>query len=149
MAHSFHPHPVIGVVKIALYVALLAVLLFFLREMLGGLFVQILLIVFGFGIISTVFAFLMAKFQTVTLEENSITYTSGIFSMRRTVVPYSKITEASYIQGLIQRLFGVGTLSIDSAGGATIAIRMENVRYADLKKIIDEVNAKTGKESGV
>jgi uncharacterized membrane protein YdbT with pleckstrin-like domain len=46
---------------------------------------------------------------------------------------------------LIQRLFGVGSLNIDTAGGSDMAIRMADVKYSDIKLVLGEVKAKGGR----
>jgi membrane protein YdbS with pleckstrin-like domain len=93
-------------------------------------------------------AYLASRFQTLTLEENSMLFQSGIISTRRIMLPYSKITETSYAQGLLQRVFGVGTLNVDTAGGANVAIHIPDVRHEDMKAILSEIKARSGKGDG-
>lgn len=149
MPRSFHPTPLVAAAKILLYAVVFTALLAVVQTMLMGLFLQLLAAVWLAGILFVLFAFITARFQTLTLDENTITYSGGVLATKRTVLSYAKITETSYTQGLLERLLGVGTISIDTAGGSDIAVRVGNVRYADIKPLLDEINKKTGKGSGI
>lgn len=148
MAHSFHPHPVVGATKIFLMSVFLSIFIFLVRELLERIMVPLLIAIWAVGLIFIAVAFIAARFQTLTLEENSMLYQSGIISTRRILLPYAKITETSFTQGLVQRLFGVGTLHVDTAGGSTIAIRMNDVRHEELQRILKEIKAKGGPGDG-
>lgn len=148
MEHSFHPHPVIAAVKIFLYLLALTALLFMGRDFLGDLFLQLLAVGWLAGIASVFLAFLMAKFQTMTLGANTITYSHGIIATKRVILPYARITETSYTQGPLERILGVGTITIDTAGGSEIAIHVGNVRYSDIRALLQEIGEKTGKGGG-
>jgi uncharacterized membrane protein YdbT with pleckstrin-like domain len=149
MAHSFHPNPVMPSVKILICLAVLTVLLVLGSDFLGGMFLQLLAATWLAAAVLVLFAFILSKFQTITLDDNTITYTGGVFATRRVTLPYARITETSYVQGLLERMLGFGTVSIDTAGGSAVAIHMGNVRYADIKLLLKEINAKTGKGAGI
>jgi len=148
MAHSFHPHPVMAAAKIILYVLFLTVLLVLGRNMFQDLLIQFLAIIWLGGAFFVGLGFIMAKFQVITLDENTISYSTGILATKRVTLPYARITETSYAQGILERILGVGTVSIDTAGGSDVAIRVGNVRYSDIKKLLQEIGEKTGKDSG-
>ena len=63
-------------------------------------------------------------------------------------MPYVKITEAGYSQGLIQRIFGVGTLTLDTAGGSAVAIYLSDIKRSDIDEVLSEVREKSGKDDG-
>ncbi len=149
MARSFNPHPIVAVTKVVLMAILLTILLFVMRDVVERILSTLLISLWAVAFVFVVISFIAARFHTITLEENSITYNSGILSLRRIVLPYAKITEASYTQTLLQRVFGVGTLNIDTAGGNNVAIHIHDIRYGHLRKILDEINAKGGKDSGI
>ncbi len=149
MPRSFHPTPLVAAVKILLYVVVFTALLMVVQNMLAGLFIQLLAGVWLAGVLFVLLASVTARFQTITLDENTIIHSGGVLATKRTVLPYGKITETSYTQGLLERLLGVGTISIDTAGGSEIAIRVHNVRYEDIKNLMHEINRKTGKDTGI
>ena len=147
MERSFNPYPIVAVVKALAFALLFTVVLLYLHPeaLLSTAMLAILLFCAAYALL----AFLMAKFHTITLEGQTIIYRSGILSLKKIVLPYAKITEASYTQGIIQRIFGVGTLRVDTAGGSMVAIHLADVRHSDLKKILDEINSKSGKDGGI
>ena len=148
MAHSFHPHPIVAAVKIFLMDVILHVLFFAVRNYIERIFITLLLAIWLIGLAFVLVAFLRAKFHTIVMDDNTLTYNSGILSLRRIVLPYTRITEASYTQDLVQRIFGVGTLNVDTAGGSDIAIHVHDIRYNDLKMILAMVNNRSGRGDG-
>lgn len=148
MAHSFHPHPIVAVTKVIIMTFFLSALVFVMRDILERILYPLLISLWLVGLVFVLIAFLASRFQTLTLDENSMLFQSGILATRRIMLPYAKITETSYIQGLVQRVFGVGTLNIDTAGGSNMAIHMADVKNDDLKKILSEIRAKGGNGDG-
>lgn len=150
MAHSFNPYPVVAVIKFFIIALVASAIVFFLRGFLGTQLVEILLILLWLiAIFYSLMAFLKAKFQTITLDEQTISLRSGVLSTRNIIIPYIKVTEASYTQTLLQRLMGVGNLIIDTAARGDVAIRMHDVRFKDITSILGDINSKTGKDSVV
>ncbi|MEW6748522.1 MAG: PH domain-containing protein [Candidatus Micrarchaeota archaeon] len=148
MARSFHPYPIVGVTKSAIIAVLLSALVFVLRDLLKDLMLPLLGAVIGLSLLMIIFAFIAARFHTLTISDTSISYHTGVISTRNIVLPYAKITEASYTQGLIQRLFGVGTLNLDTAGGSAVAIHITDIKRSDIEDVLTEVRTKGGKDSG-
>ncbi|MFH0884713.1 MAG: PH domain-containing protein [Candidatus Micrarchaeota archaeon] len=134
MAHSFHPHPIVGATKIFIMTILLSALVYLMRDVLERILFPLIAALWLIGIVFIMIAFIASRFQTLTLEENGMLYQSGILSTRRILLSYAKITETTYTQGLVQRLFGVGTLYVDTAGGSNVAIHMNDLKHSELKK---------------
>lgn len=145
MARSFHPYPIVGATKTFIIFTVLALALFVVRDFLGDYFIPAFILLGFIGGFLVILPFVASRFHTLTVEESNVSYHSGILSTRNIMLPYSRITEASYTQGLVQRLFGVGSLNLDTAGGADMAIRMVDVKYSDIKAILGEVKSKGGK----
>jgi uncharacterized membrane protein YdbT with pleckstrin-like domain len=148
MAHSFHPHPVVAMAKVLLAALVLTGAFLALREYVERILIPLLVSIWVAGVAFVLIAYLSSRFRTLTLEENSLLYQSGIISTQRVMLPYSKITETGYAQDLIQRIFGVGTLNVDTAGGSSVAVHMPDVRHDDMKRILSEIRAKSGKGDG-
>jgi putative membrane protein len=144
---KFNPHPIVAITKTILISLILSALVYFTRNVLGDLYTTLMLIVWAFAIFMVLLSILLSKFHTLSLEENSITYHSGLLSIRQVTLPYSKISEASFHQDLIQRIFGIGTLKIDTAGGADVAILVHDIKRSDLNQILGEVKRKSGTDS--
>lgn len=148
MARTFHPYPIVGVTKSIIIAVFLGVLLFLLQDFLGMLTIPLLLAVVGISVLMIIMAFAAARFHVLTMGDNSISYKTGVLSTRNVVLPYPKITEAGFTQGLIQRLFGVGTLNLDTAGGSAVAIHISDIKRSDIDSVMVEVKTKGGKDSG-
>jgi uncharacterized membrane protein YdbT with pleckstrin-like domain len=138
----------VAAVKIFIMEIMLSVFIYVVREYIERIFITLLLALWLIGLAFVLVAFLRAKFHTITLDENTLTYNSGILSLRRIVLPFSRITEASYTQDLVQRIFGVGTLNVDTAGGSDVAIHVHDIKYKDLKMILDDINRRSGRGDG-
>jgi putative membrane protein len=149
MSNSFHPHPVLGILKILVLSFIFTPILLLGMVLVGDLMVLIVAIFWAIAILKMLSIFLESRYHVVTMDEKAITYKMGIISHHNIVLPYMKISEASYSQGLLQRLFGVGTLRLDTAGGSRMAIYVHDVRYDDLKKIVFQVKEKSGKVDSI
>jgi uncharacterized membrane protein YdbT with pleckstrin-like domain len=146
---SFNPYPIVAIARIFISAIFLTGVLFLFRDTVANYLSTLLLLVWLVSFMYMLAAYLRSRFYSITLEDQFITYQSGILSTRKVVLPYAKITEASYSQSLPQRLFGVGTVNIDTAGGTNIAIRLIDIRSDDMKEILGEINRKGGKDSGI
>ena len=142
MTESFNPVPIVAAVKYTLTGFLLSAALVILGNVIGGISFLLILLVWAVTLFKIAIAFLKAQYHLLTLEKNTILYTYGIVSRNRTVLPYARVTEAGYDQGFLQRIFQVGTLRIDSAGGSATAIYLPDIREIDLKKILKQINKK-------
>lgn len=59
------------------------------------------------------------RYTWYEFDETEFRFYSGILNKRRTHVPYSKIQSVNERASLLQRLAGVRTVNIDTAGGAS------------------------------
>jgi uncharacterized membrane protein YdbT with pleckstrin-like domain len=144
MTFSFHPFPIAGMVKALAATLVLLAAFFLIRDFLGGEWMPLSAVVGLAGLAVVFMRFLASRFRTISLDEKSVTYSSGIVSSRKITLPYSKITEASFDQNLVQRVFGVGTLNVDTAGGTPIAINVQDVRSGDYKTLMEKLNSHSG-----
>ena len=148
MKRSFNPNPIVHVTRMFLVaLAISALLIFGMKFIPEDIIMKVLLVIWVLAVIYIALANIMVKFRTISLHENALNYREGILSSKKVVLPYVKITEATYVQSFVQRIFRVGTLKIDSAGGSFAAIFVHDVNTKDLDEILEEINAKTGKGS--
>ncbi len=145
MAYSFNPNPIIGGSRIIILSVILSIAAFFLQSYMERIFIPLVGLVWLIAIIYVALVYAVAKFEVISLSETSVTHTKGILSKRNVVLPYVKVTEATYTQTIMQRIFGVGTLHLDSAGGSMVAINVANIKKRDIDMIIADVNKKSGK----
>ena len=147
MAYSFHPFPVIRASKNALTTALLILLIIMFRETLGSMALPLALVVLAFGTVSILSAFAIASTFSITLEEKTIIYRFGVFTRTEYNLPYSKITEARFSQGVVEQLLGLGTLTLDTAGYTDIPLHIHDIRLPDIRKTLDAINGSEPKKT--
>jgi uncharacterized membrane protein YdbT with pleckstrin-like domain len=145
MAYSFHPSPLAAFCKISLAVIFLTVMATLLDGVFPGIFIPALALIWIAAIGLALVAFISVRTITITIEENILSYSRGILTTRKVLLPYAKITETSYVQGILERLLGIGTLSIDTPGGSEVAIHVSGLRYDDVKELLHEINRRSGK----
>ncbi|MBI5046568.1 PH domain-containing protein [Candidatus Micrarchaeota archaeon] len=137
MVYSFHPFPIVSSLKTFIICFTLVIVIFVIRDYLGSMFLPLVGLIALIGILRITAFFAVARSYTVSLDENSIIYTSGIISRREFILPCSKVTESGFSQGIIQRMFGVGNLNIDTPGGSDMVIRLKDVHFKDIQKTLD------------
>ncbi|MBU1166028.1 PH domain-containing protein [Candidatus Micrarchaeota archaeon] len=148
MKYSFHPNPVVGMTKIFILAIILTLIVYTYREILKNVAITFLEIIWIISLIYIATIFIMSRFYSITLDEKSVTYKRGIFWTKEIMLPYHRITEATYIQGIVQRILRVGTLIVDTAGGSHMAIHVEDIKSSDLKMIIGEIKTKSHADDG-
>jgi len=144
MTHSFNPNPVAEAIRLILLAFVFTIALLIFRESIKNIVHLIYFAVWGIALIKIAHLYVTARFHVVTLDKSTITYTKGILSQKKVILPYPRITETTFDQSLIQRLFNVGNLRIDSAGGTHIAIHVDNVQKKEVDKILEMINKKKG-----
>lgn len=79
-------------------------------------------IVLGFIVLVAVFVALYAlswKNMSYVFDHREFSFYSGIITKRRVHVPYARVQSVNHRASIIQRLFGVCTVTVDSAGGSS------------------------------
>ena len=140
MENSFHPYNIIKITKVVLLAILLSALLFYIKDMIGNMFYYLLAVVIGISIFYIILIHIISRFTTITLGNGSLIYSSGVLSKREFVLTYSKISESGFVQTFTQRLFGVGTLTIDTPGGVENVVNVHDMKASDAKVILSAVD---------
>ena len=91
MPHKFHPYPVVQVVKLFVFAVLFSLLFIFLSGRFGDTEYMIITVIWLLSLILAARAFISAQFQTIILEDATITYLSGILSRNRVILPYASV----------------------------------------------------------
>ena len=87
----------------------------------------LLLPLFGFGLLFILYALLDRNTKVYTLTNKRVMSKAGIISRRVNEVGVKDIRNINVKQGIFERLFGVGTVEIASAGTADIEVRFIGV----------------------
>ena len=80
MPHKFHPYPIVQVVKLFVFAVLFSLLFIFLSGRFGDTEYMIITVIWLLCIFLALKVFVSAQFQTIILEDATITYLSGILS---------------------------------------------------------------------
>ncbi len=80
------------------------------------------------------------KYMTYVFDEREFSFYSGIIVKKRVHVPYERVQSVNHRATLLQRLFGVCTVVIDSAGGsANKGVRVPYVRLATAERMRSDI----------
>ncbi|MFN7991122.1 MAG: PH domain-containing protein [Candidatus Micrarchaeia archaeon] len=142
MNYSFHPSPIVAIVQSVIVAGGVAAAAYLIRDFLGDILMPLIVLMASLCLIKILLSFISSQTYTITLDESSITYTHGILSRKQFVVPFSKVTESSFDQSLVQRFFGLGTLFADTPGGSESAIRLQDARMSDIELTLAKIKAK-------
>jgi len=82
----------------------------------GFLFAVLLIAAFGLGILILLWWFVQCKSTKLTVSYNEILFEKGILSKERSEVNISSIRTIRVKQSFFNRIFGVGTVEIYTAG---------------------------------
>lgn len=148
MPYSFNPNPIVGALRILFLAILLSLIAFTFQKYIDRIFLALVGITWLIAAIYIAILYARAKFEVITLEDSTIRHTRGVLSQASVVLSYSKITEATYTQTLMQRIIGVGNLHLDSAGGSMMAIHVQDVKKADIDKTMENARKKSGSGDG-
>jgi uncharacterized membrane protein YdbT with pleckstrin-like domain len=76
----------------------------------------VLILAFGIGILLLLYWYIHTRQTALTVTENELLYEKGILSKDRTSVSLKHIRSVHVTQGFMNRLLGVGTIQISTAG---------------------------------
>ncbi len=115
-------------------------------------------IILGLAVVIGAFVGLYAlawRNMSYVFDEREFSYYSGIITKRRVHVPYSRVQSVNHRASIIQRLFGVCTVVIDSAGGSTNKgvrvpyLRLETAERMRVELFMRKAAVAAGQESAV
>ncbi len=141
MVYSFHPFPIVTATRILIAIIILALLFVIFRDFLSQFFIPLVIAIVVLGFMRIISTFALAGTYTVTLDETSVIYNYGIMQRTQYVLPYSKITETRLSQGVLDQLFGVASLTVDTAGYTDIPLCLTEIRVSDVQKTLNAINA--------
>jgi len=95
--------------------------------------------------VSIVISFVKAKIQYIDVDSEGVTMHIGLLNKKTTYVPYERVTNVHINRSLLERVFMLGTLQIDTAGTNMVEISMRNIPSQYLDKIAKSVHRKLGK----
>ena len=92
----------------------------------------------GAGLIILGFWWLTTKSATLTVTNKRTIQRTGLFLKKTTEVLHRDVRNIEINQSMFQRMFGVGSIGITSAGQSGIEVQLSGVRDPDgVKAVID------------
>jgi len=85
------------------------------------------------------------QIQGFAIRDRDLTYRSGVFFRRTTVIPYNRIQHAEVKQGPIERRFKLQGLEIYSAGGDGSDLYIPGLQAARADQLRDFIIEKVGR----
>ena len=76
----------------------------------------VLIPVFGIGILLLIYWYILTRATALSVTEHEIMYERGILSKDRTSVSLRHVRAVNVSQGFVNRILGVGTVEISTAG---------------------------------
>ena len=88
-------------------------------------------------VIGILIQYIPLKYKVYSFYQDRLEYTDSFWVKNRKSVPYSRITNISQKRGIIERIFGLGTIEVETAGtGKEISISY----LSDTDKVFNWIN---------
>jgi len=141
-----HPNPVVGQFKALLFAIILTIIIWQVKDFFPDLYLQAIILTWLVAIAAIILSFLVERFTSLEIGDDGLLYKKGILSTKTVLVQYTMITDTRFAQSLIERVFGVGTIEIDTAADDSVSILMHSVRRADADEVMKNLRKKPGVE---
>ena len=138
MQKLINPNPIVAQLKSVLLAIILTGVVYYFRGTLQDLTIQAMILVWGLTILECAGFFVMSRFVSLEVRDSDMLVKKGMLNVSTSIVPYRNITDARYSQALVERLFGLGTLEIDTAGSQD-TIRIYSIRSSDADEILQNL----------
>ncbi len=113
--------------------------LMFRNNPIGFILALILILAYGLGLLILLIWWLKCLGTTLTITNKKTILRKGILSKHTNEVYHSDVRNVQVSQSLFNRMFGVGTIGISSAGQADVEIKVAGIpRPVKVKDIIDK-----------
>jgi putative membrane protein len=137
MKSIIRPHAIKMHIEIAIVAILISSLILLGSSLLGGIALWAVVAVWGIALLAGLVAMIKEHSKSIEIGEDSLIIKTGILSTKTTVIPYWTITDVDIEQNIVDKILGLGTLSVDTAGTSNVEVVMKNLSYADLKELIE------------
>ena len=98
----------------------------------------VLVLAWGLGLIALLAWWITCKAKRITVTTKRTIYREGILARRTSEVRHADVRNIVVSQGILDRLFGVGTIAISSAGQSGFEVGISGVENpVRIKELID------------
>lgn len=140
---AFHPTARAVYIKIFILGLIFTSLAFALQDIISKFLVDFLLILWTLLVLVAIISKIYTKFTTVKIEETGLTITKGILSIKKIFIQYKNISNVRIHQTLFERIIGVGSIGIDTAGTSGTEVIIDYIENEKLQRIV-QLSKKTG-----
>lgn len=104
--------------------------------------------IWAIGALAVVISFIRHKVELIEVSPNGIHCKTGIFNTKNTNIPFHKVDNVRVNRSLVQRLFMVGELCIDTAGTTQMEVRMADLPNDRIEKLAAAIHEGVKKAHG-
>ncbi len=146
MREKIHPNPIAKIIMLFIAGGLISVLLLQFRS--ASFFTPTFMGVWAILFLAMIHSYMVTRFVSLEVTEDEVVYKKGILSVNRVHIAFHMITSVNMQQTFFERIFGLGTLEIDTAGGPWREVVMEAMPIDALRRIVGEIKKETDKSHG-
>ncbi len=95
------------------------------------------------GIISLLLTYFGFYQKGYAVREKDISYKTGLFWKSKTLIPYNRIQHSEVKQGPFERLFGLSSLRVFTAGGSASDLSINGLKQAEANHLKQFIITKT------
>ncbi|MBI2079638.1 PH domain-containing protein [Candidatus Micrarchaeota archaeon] len=134
---TFHPTAKPEHVKTLLIAITLTLIALFFQSFLGSIATFFLSVIWIITILISIIVELRTRAVTINLEEKGISVKQGILNTKQVFINYSNIANINIHRSLFERMVGVGSLEIDTAGTSGAEVLIHSIDNKYLQKVIE------------
>ncbi len=143
MSETFHPSGLPSYFRYLIFGIIITLILEFLvphlPDNIKGYNDKSILIVWLLVVTRAGMSFIANRFRVIELSDHDIILKTGIISVKRTIIPFERIANVNTHQSLLQRIFKIANVKIDSTSGSHDAdIEIENLHNNAVEQILQK-----------
>jgi putative membrane protein len=96
----------------------------------------------AFTLFALVLANVRARIRYVEVKGEGLSVHKGLFNKKVMFIPYARITNLRVNRGIMERIFGLGSLEIDTAGTGIVEVYMGGIPSGQLERLNEAVQGK-------
>jgi putative membrane protein len=104
--------------------------------------------IWGLAIFYIIISFVRAKIQYIDIDSEGITMHTGLVNKKTRYVPYERIDNIKVDRNIIERIFFLGSLGVDTAGSNQVEIQMRDIPSHYLDRMISSVQKRVSEARG-
>lgn len=89
-----------------------------------------------------------SRARCFAVRQEDVSYYSGVFSRSVIIQPLVRLQHIEITRGVIERIFGLATLKLYSAGGGSHALAIPGLKYAVAQALREQISTSRSLSSG-